>query len=364
MIVVIADDFTGAAELAGISLRYGRTVELFLGGVVHSNTQVVVISADSRSLGKEDALQKISAVVKQVLKLKPSWVYKKIDSVLRGYVADELKVQIRETVFNKVIVLPANPSLGRTIMNGEYFVNEKRITETSFVDDPEFPVFTSFVKEMLDNEVEVLKHTDRMPDRGIVVGEVSAVEDFNYWVSKIDDSWMLAGAGDFFSYLMEKKFQRKQQQVSEIKSPHLYICGTAFEERKQFVKQLAAHQKYVVMLPERVDEGWLKNVSAILKTENKLLLAIDDSVREASVLRLDMAKVAREIINSSGIKEIFIEGGSTAAAVLQELQINKLQPENELSRGVVRMKAGELFITVKPGSYALPDEVKRLYKPE
>lgn len=363
MIVVIADDFTGAAELAGISLRYGRTVELFLGGVVHSNAQVVIISADSRSLGKEEALQKISAVVKQVVNLKPSWVYKKIDSVLRGYVADELKMQMRETGFNKVIVLPANPSLGRTIINGEYFVNEKRITETSFVDDPEFPVHSSFVKKILSDEVEVRMHTNKLPATGIVVGEVSTVADFDYWVSKIDNSWMLAGAGDFFSYLMENKFQRNLQQGSQIKSPHLYICGTAFEERKQFVKQLAAHQKYVVMLPERVDEGWLKNVSAILKTENKLLLAIDDSVREASILRLDMAKVAKEIINSSGIKEIFIEGGATAAAVLQELQINRLQPVNELSRGVVRMKTGELFITVKPGSYALPDEIKRLYKP-
>lgn len=364
MIVVIADDFTGAAELAGISLRYGRTVELFFGGVAHSNAQVVVISADSRSLGKEEALQKISAVVKQVLKLKPSWVYKKIDSVLRGYVADELKMQMRETGLNKVIVLPANPSLGRIIMNGEYFVNEKRITETSFVDDPEFPVHSSFVKKILNDEVEVLMHTNKLPATGMVIGEVSVVEDFDNWINKLDDSWLLAGAGDFFSVLMGKRFQIEQKQGYEICSPHFYICGTAFKERKLFLKELALHHKYVVSLPEKVDEGWLDSVAEILRVNNKLLLAIDESNEPASVLRQKMAAVARTIIERNSIREFFVEGGSTAAALLQEMRIKKLQPVNELSRGVVRMKAGELFITVKPGSYALPDEIKRLYKPE
>lgn len=364
MIVVIADDFTGAAELAGISLRYGQVVELFLDSVTDSDAQVVVISADSRSLSKEEALKKISAIVKQVTKLKPLLVYKKLDSVLRGYVADELKVQMQETGFNKVIVLPANPSLGRTVVNGEYFVNEKRIKETSFVDDPEFPVHSSFVKEILNDEVEVLRHTDHLPASGIVVGEVSAVEDFDSWINKLDDSWLLAGAGDFFSVLMGKRFQHGPQQDYKTCLPHFYICGTAFEERKQFIKELAFHHRYVVSLPEKVDEVWLDSVAEILRENNKLLLAVDESNEPASVLRQKMAAMARTIIERNSIREVFIEGGSTAAAVLEDLNIKKLTPVNELSRGVVRMKAGELFLTVKPGSYELPGEIKRLYKPD
>ncbi|MEI9955948.1 MAG: nucleotide-binding domain containing protein [Ferruginibacter sp.] len=78
-------------------------------------------------------------------------------------------------------------------------------------------------------------------------------------------------------------------------------------------------------------------------------------------LRTTMAKAAKEIIERESVKEIFIEGGSTAAAVLQELSIKELLPVNELQRGVVRMKANDLFITVKPGSYQLPEEIKNLY---
>ena len=69
----------------------------------------------------------------------------------------------------------------------------------------------------------------------------------------------------------------------------------------------------------------------------------------------------KEIIRRENIKEVFIEGGSTAAAILQELNIKGLKPVNELQRGVVRMKADDLFITVKPGSYQLPGEITNIY---
>ncbi len=94
MIAVIADDFTGAAELAGISLRYGLKVELCTAEIPASNADVLIVSTDSRSLNRVNALEKTGDVLKQVLKLNPAWVYKKIDSVLRGYVVDELKVQM------------------------------------------------------------------------------------------------------------------------------------------------------------------------------------------------------------------------------------------------------------------------------
>ena len=81
----------------------------------------------------------------------------------------------------------------------------------------------------------------------------------------------------------------------------------------------------------------------------------------AAELRQWMATVVKKVIEAAGIKELFIEGGSTAAAILQELNIKMLEPVNELSRGVVRMKADDLFITVKPGSYQLPDEITKLF---
>jgi hypothetical protein len=175
------------------------------------------------------------------------------------------------------------------------------------------------------------------------------------------------GAGDFFTALLNKYYQPQQQKQFEMQSPHLYVCGTAFKERKEFIKKLNC----VSWLPEAVNENWLKKTGEIIKKEQKVVVAIDESADTALSLRTKMAKAIKEIVAGENIKEIFIEGGSTATAILQELRIAILEPTDELSRGVVRMKFSspsfggarevDLFITVKPGSYELPEQIKRLY---
>ncbi len=357
MIAVIADDFTGAAELAGISLRYGLKVELCVGEVEHKDADVLVVSTDSRSLKKNEAIRITEELLKKILELKPKLIYKKIDSVMRGYVLEEAKLQMKLMGKSRILIMPANPSLNRTIRNGEYFVDGIKITETGFAHDPEFPIKAVSIKKMLNNEVEVLKINDELPAKGIIVGEVSKFEDYNYWVDKATEETVLVGAGDFFTTLLNKYYQPQQQNKFKIQSPHLYVCGTAFKERKEFIKKLNC----VSWLPEVANEEWLKNTGDIITSKQKVAIAINESTDSALSLRTRMAKAVTEIVTREKIKEIFIEGGSTAASILQELKITILEPTDELSRGVVRMKAGDLFITVKPGSYELPGQIKRLY---
>ncbi len=357
MIAVIADDFTGAAELAGISLRFGLKVELCVGEVEHKDADVLVVSTDSRSLKKNEAIRITEELLKKILELKPKLIYKKIDSVMRGYVLEEAKLQMKLMGKSRILIMPANPSLNRTIRNGEYFVDGIKITETGFAHDPEFPIKAVSIKKMLNNEVEVLKINDELPAKGIIVGEVSKFEDYNYWVDKATEETVLVGAGDFFTTLLNKYYQPQQQNKFKIQSPHLYVCGTAFKERKEFIKKLNC----VSWLPEVANEEWLKNTGDIITSKQKVAIAINESTDSALSLRTRMAKAVKEIVTREKIKEIFIEGGSTAASILQELKITILEPTDELSRGVVRMKAGDLFITVKPGSYELPGQIKRLY---
>jgi len=357
MIAIIADDFTGAAELAGISLRYGLKVELCVGEVQYKNADVLVVSTDSRSLKKNEAIRITEEILKKILELRPKLVYKKIDSVLRGYVLEEAKVQMKLMNKSRAFIMPANPSLNRTIKNGEYFVDDIKITETGFTQDPEFPITTNSVKAILNNEVEVIKPKDELREKGIVVGEVIKFVDYNYWADKANEETVLVGAGDFYTALLNKNYEPQPQKQFEMQSPHLYVCGTAFKERKEFIKKLSC----VSWLPEVVNEDWLKNTGDIIKKNQKAVIAIDESTDTALSLRTKMAKAVKEIVKREAIKEIFIEGGSTAAAILEELNIKTLEPTDELSRGVVRMKTGNLYITVKPGSYDLPEQIKRLY---
>ncbi|TWI85157.1 uncharacterized protein YgbK (DUF1537 family) [Lacibacter cauensis] len=372
MIAVIADDFTGAAELAGISLRYGLNVELCTADVAVTSADVLIVSTDSRSLNKTAALEKTAEAIKQVLQLNPSLVYKKIDSVLRGYVLDELKVQMQLMQKSKAFILPANPFLNRTISNGTYYVQGTPISETGFANDPEFPVSSSFVKQILNDEVEVLQHNDQLPATGFIVGEATTDADVQAWAAKMNDEFVLAGAGDFYTALLEQRFELKQQEGFQLKQPFLYVCGTAYENSVNYIKEVSERSEVVLYVGKEIStndgavtEEWWQQCRNVLAKEQKAIIAVkkEELPENASALTLrnNMAKLVAQVVEEQQIKELFLEGGSTATAILNELNIKKLSPLQELTRGVVRMKTNNLYITVKPGSYELSNEIKQLF---
>lgn len=378
MIVVIADDLTGAAELAGIGLRYSLDTELFMSSVQMGDTDVslFVVCTDSRSMNKENASSVSDRVAKEVSLMGPDHVYKKIDSVFRGHVLDELKTEMKRLGLKRALIIGANPSLGRTIRDGKYFINGEPISETDFGTDPEFAITDSSVLRMLragDGRVRVVKPADDLPEEGIVVGEAESRDDIVAWAKRVDNSWLLAGAGDFFTALLDREFTSSSKPAMSVALPHLYVSGTAFGKSREFVKNIkqklncVAYLTPAMMETGRIDnETWYDAVLKMLSDYKKAVVAIDDEdVNPWNVspvfLRTVMARVVKRIIEKGVISELFIEGGSTAAAVLNELGIKKLSAVNELKRGVVRMKANNMYITVKPGSYELPGEIRGLY---
>ena len=70
MIVVIADDFTGAAEIAGIALSYGLKAEVQTEFCENSSAELLVIDTDSRSCSSADAGSMVRNVLQQLKKSK------------------------------------------------------------------------------------------------------------------------------------------------------------------------------------------------------------------------------------------------------------------------------------------------------
>lgn len=365
MIAIVADDFTGAAELAGISLRFGLTVQLALGPAGYNGSDVFIVSTDSRSLSKEEAIRITSDVINALEIHQPEFIFKKIDSVLRGHVLDELRVQAELTKKEKVFILPANPSLGRTIKDGHYFINGKEIHLTSFASDPEFAITNSSIVQMLNSngEERVLKMSDQLPDHGVVIGEADSSKDINNWVKKIDTDWLLAGAGDFYHELLGQRFTEVHLSSAVMTTPHLYVSGTTFDKSRKFISKLAEEKGPVVFIDNSTVGSWLRKVNEALKTNRKCIIAIPEgvSIASAAQLRQLMADLTRMIVTENKIAELYMEGGSTAATILNELNLREFKPVNELQRGVVRMEAGGMFITVKPGSYDIPQQILNLY---
>ena len=62
MIVVIADDLSGAAELAGAALRHGLSAEVQTVFFPDTNADVVCVDTDSRLLPPAEAARKVAAI--------------------------------------------------------------------------------------------------------------------------------------------------------------------------------------------------------------------------------------------------------------------------------------------------------------
>lgn len=366
MIAVIADDLTGAAELGGLGLKYHVKVEIVTEVPAGTNADLLIVSADTRSGTEAQAISKIRQITEDLLGLKPELVYKKTDSVLRGHVIAELKTQMEVMQFSRALLVPSNPDLGRTIKNGHCYFKDQPIHLSSFANDPEFPIRSSSVSDILGTkEVTLLNKSEYLPGAGISIGEVEHPEDLKSWAEKRSDGIILAGAAAFFAALLDQSsIHRKnfQENVAEPGAPKLFVCGTTFNKSREAVEAIHAIGGPVSYMPDTIKYAdWCNEIVSMLSSTGKAIIAIKEkSVRSqanAIELRARTAIIVEQVMRKAKIKELVIEGGSTAASIIEKLQVTKLFPVKELSAGVIRMrvegKAG-LYLTIKPGSYSWP----------
>jgi uncharacterized protein YgbK (DUF1537 family) len=181
MIGVIADDLTGAAELGGMGLRHGLHADILLSGPILGGADLVCLDTDSRSSPPQTAERQAASAARQLLEARAQWIYKKVDSVLRGNVVVEVAAIMKTLGLPRALLLPANPSLGRVIREGRYYVNGRPIHETDFARDPEYPRTSSEALELLGSSKQVpvciRRAGDSLPASGIVLGEAGTPDD-------------------------------------------------------------------------------------------------------------------------------------------------------------------------------------------
>ena len=152
MILVIADDLSGAAELAGIAFAHGLTAEVQTEFQPRTEAQVICLDTDTRRLSVEAAIAVLRKLAKRIRTARPQFIYKKTDSALRGHITAELGVLMESTARVRTIFVPANPSRGRVIRGGDYFIDNTPLPKTEFANDPQHPATTANVAERLGHE--------------------------------------------------------------------------------------------------------------------------------------------------------------------------------------------------------------------
>jgi len=125
-VLILADDLTGAADCAAGFLRTGSEVVVALDDRVRLDAAVLAIDLDTRALSADAACAKVKRAFSSRRARKAEVLFKKIDSTLRGHVAQELAAARRSLKPDRqVIFAPAFPAQGRTVKNSRVLVNGK-----------------------------------------------------------------------------------------------------------------------------------------------------------------------------------------------------------------------------------------------
>lgn len=352
MILVVADDLSGAAELAGFAASRGLRAEVWTEAhLPESAPQVDVLALDTntRLLEPDAAAQRVRESVTPLLRLAPEAVYKKTDSVLRGHVLKEVEALREVLSVERVLLVPANPSRHRLILDGRYQVEGQPLHETVFARDPRFPAHTSDVRALLQGGASWLE-----------VPDVRDTGDLHGLAGRWDESILAAGGLDFFQALLH--LWKPGLQTSEAHpaiapgregARTLWICGSLASWQERVAR---AERQGIPVL--RLPEGQ----SGSLPPEGPLMLGLgeDPLDRDPEEWTRELAQVAAGWIQAGWFQRVFCEGGATAAALLHASGATRFPITGPAPAGVGALSwPGELDIRlyIKPGSYAWPEEV-------
>jgi uncharacterized protein YgbK (DUF1537 family) len=121
-LALIADDLTGAADSAVPFAASGFTTAIAFDKPRRERADVIALSTNSRDVALPEAERRIRLALTAVFgedgEYRPAWIYKKMDSALRGHPIEELLITMQLARATRVVVAPAIPSQGRTTVGG------------------------------------------------------------------------------------------------------------------------------------------------------------------------------------------------------------------------------------------------------
>ncbi len=155
---IIADDLTGANDTALQFHLKGANTQILLSDEIEPynvvGTQTWAISTESRNVEPEAAFEKVTKAAKMFAeKLNPDFIYKKIDSTIRGNIAVEVLSILSVFDYDASVIVPAFPAEIRTTVGGYHMLKGVPIERTEMARDPHSPIFESHVPTLLKSQL-------------------------------------------------------------------------------------------------------------------------------------------------------------------------------------------------------------------
>jgi len=222
-------------------------------------------------------------------------------------------------------------------------------------------------------------------EQGMVVADAETVEDLRRWAARVDENTLAAGGADFFSALLEKRSLTRVRDAIPVASilpgpgRRFFVCGSTSQYSREALRSAEDQGIPVCPMPEALFRKSQTDESLIYQWANVTLKAMQagecaviavrqpvvQDADQARALAAHMACLVQTVIGKTAIRELFIEGGATADAILDQMEWNSLNVLGEYQAGVVRMGVPgqeNPYVTSKPGSYTWPDSIWRRCK--
>jgi uncharacterized protein YgbK (DUF1537 family) len=345
MIVVIADDLSGAAELAGVALQHGLSAEVQTVFQPRTDVAVICLDTDSRLLPAVVAAEINAAVTREVASARPEWIFKKCDSVLRGHVLAEARAVAGVAGRNRIILVSANPTRSRVIREGIYLIDGRPLPETEFGGDPIHPCTSSRVTQLLAGDLT-----------GVETPDIETALDIARIAAACGADDLPVGAADFFTALLELRAPRRPPipELAAPTGPSLLVCGSAAAWSR---RQAEAKDWHLALFPQPHEAD---RISRTISLEGRAIMGIGDGAsgpdRTPAGLTAQLAEMVAIVVRRTKITRLLLEGGATAAGVWAALGWTRMQVLGVHDSVAMLRPAGSTgpMVYIKPGSYPWP----------
>jgi len=295
---IIADDLTGANDTALQFHLKGCNIQILLDYNIDPagkhNTQAWAVSTETRNKPPEEAHETVFKATRRLIEnFNAEYIYKKIDSTLRGNVAQEILAAIDAMEGDAAVVVPAFPSEGRTTVGGYHLLKGVPLERTDVARDPHSPIFQSHIPTLLKSQTEnpdivdhiqlitvmkgagpILMELNRLVKEGkklIVIDAISTtdMEQIALAIEKSNFNLLPCGSAGLAqvitkSWLPDTKYQHIPKVIPKL--PIFIVSGSMAILSKTQIKKLAESDEFDSYVLELLLEDILNDPSENIVT--------------------------------------------------------------------------------------------------
>lgn len=364
-VVLIADDLTGAADTSAPFASHGLSTRLLLDiqQETPTTTQVTALSTRSRELEPEPAKAAVDYACRWVDQhgLRSQYLFKKIDSTLRGHIADELSVFVNHFGIERILVSPAFPSQGRTTLHGTHHVHGIPVSRTTFARNS----FTDHLPERFRKITDMPKHhipieklrgsqklSLKFEQPGMFIPDIQSDADMLRIVHAALESGIThfcgsAGLGRALAAALGRKPDH-EPAFEMCTKPLLIVAGSRNQATIDQVEE--ARKTGVPVVPLNAPNVDISREVQFYLSHGKSVIMSSQTPRTEEftpdAVRGVLGELVREIIESVRPGMLVMTGGDVAAAVCRELSVTGVSLYGEIEPG---MPVGALESTTVSG---------------